>query len=178
MEIAEINEAKTIYQDTYLCYQCAKCSGGCPIAEEMDVYPHQVIHFVSLGLEQHVLDTRTIWICANCYACSVKCPNDINITGIMNKLKEKAIEKNVKPKIPDVYRFHKVFVNDLLRRGKAHELRIMGEYNLANKKPFKNVMMAPKMFLKHKLKILPPNSVKGFRKWVNGLIDSKSDLKK
>ena len=178
METAEISETEPIYRDTSLCYQCAKCSSGCPVAEEMDMYPHQVIHLVSLGLEERVMDTHTIWICANCYACAVKCPNDINITGIMNNLKEKAIERGISPKTPEVYKFHKVFATDVLRRGRAHELRIMGEYNLRNKKPFQNVMLAPKMFFKNKLKILPPKSVKGFRKWVTRLIGRKDDLKK
>jgi len=166
MEISEIETADTTYSNTSLCYQCAKCSSGCPIAEEMDIYPHQVIHMVSLGLEDRVLDNETIWICANCYACSVKCPNDINITAIMNHLKEKAIEQGIKPKRPEVYNFHKVFANDVFRRGRAHELRIMGEYNLKNMKPFQNAMLAPKMFFKNKLKILPPKAVKGFRSWM------------
>lgn len=178
MEITEINNANNIFQETSLCYQCAKCSGGCPVAEEMDVYPHQVIHLVSLGLEERVLDTHTIWICTNCYACSVKCPNDINITGIMNNLKEKAMEKGVKPKTPEVYKFHKVFANDVFRRGKAHEFRIMGEYNLYTKDPFKNVSLGPKMLLKHKLKILPPRPVKGFSKWVSSLIEDKNYMPK
>jgi heterodisulfide reductase subunit C len=173
MEISDIDTAEITYGDTSLCYQCAKCSSGCPVAEEMDMYPHQIIHLVSLGLEERVLDTKTIWICANCYACSVKCPNDINITGTMNKLKELAIAQGVKPKTPEVYKFHKVFANDVFRRGRAHELRIMGEYNLRSKNPFKNITLAPKMFFKNKLKIMPPKSVKGFRKWVKGLINKK-----
>ncbi len=157
--------------DTSLCYQCAKCSNGCPVAEDMDILPHQVIHMASLGLEEEVLNSRTIWICANCYACAVKCPNDINITSVMNDLKQKAIDRGFKPQIPEVYQFHQVFAQDVFRRGKAHELFIMGEYNLRLMKPFKNALLAPKMFLKDKLKLLPPRSVKGFRKWVHKLLD-------
>lgn len=164
-----IESAVEIKENTSLCYQCAKCSAGCPVGEEMDVLPHQVIHFASLGLEDRVLDTDTIWICANCYACAVKCPNDINITAIMNDLKQKAIANGIVPKRPEVYKFHQTFTGDVFRRGRAHELRIMGEYNLRLGKPFKNAVLAPKMFLKKKLKLFPPKSVKGFKRWIRNL---------
>lgn len=163
------------YGDTSLCYQCAKCSAGCPIGEELDVYPHQVIHLASLGLEDRVLDSATIWICASCYACAVKCPNDIDITGIMTKLKNLAVQRGVESKRPEVYQFHKTFTEDVFRRGKAHELRIMGEYNLRIRKPFKNILLAPKMFLKNKLKFLPPKTVKGFRGWFRKILRKKND---
>jgi heterodisulfide reductase subunit C len=164
--------------DSSLCYQCGKCSSGCPVGEEMDLLPHQIIHLVSLGMEDRVLDTRTIWICASCYACAVKCPNDINITSIMNDLKQKALDKGIKPKIPEVYRFHQVFTQDVFRRGKAHELFIMGEYNLRLMKPFKNILLAPQMFLKNKLKLLPPRSVKGFRGWIHKMIKMRRRKRK
>jgi len=170
MDIMNLEDTNISYQNTSLCYQCAKCSSGCPIIEEMDMLPHQVIHLSSLGLEERVLNTETIWICANCYACAVKCPNDIDITGIMNKLKQMALDKGIEPKRKDVYKFHKTFANDILKRGKAHELRIMGEYNFRLRRPFKNVLLAPKMFLKNKLKIRPPKAVKGFRHWIKILL--------
>src|SRR6056297_677675 len=170
MDIMNLEDTNISYQNTSLCYQCAKCSSGCPIIEEMDMLPHQVIHLSSLGLEERVLDSETIWICASCYACAVKCPNDIDITGIMNALKNQASEKGIKSKRPEVYKFHKTFTEDIFRRGKAHELRIMGEYNLRLGKPFKNMLLAPKMFLNNKLKIFPPVAVKGFRKWIRRIL--------
>ena len=176
METTLLETETRTYGNTSLCYQCAKCSSGCPISEEMDMLPHQVIHLASLGLEQRVLSTETIWVCANCYACAVKCPNDIDITGLMNDLKQKAIAQDIAPSRPEVYQFHKVFANDVLKRGKAHELWIMGEYNLRLRKPFKNVLLAPRMFLKNKLKLKPPKQVRGFRGWVHKLLSRKQRL--
>lgn len=161
-----LQKKKKLYQETLLCYQCAKCSSGCPVVEEMDMYPHIVIHLASLGLEERVLNTETLWICASCYACAVKCPNDIEIPNIMIQLKQIALEKGLKPKRNDIYKFHKTFTEDILRRGKVHELRIMMEYNLRLGKPFKNAMLGPKMLLKGKLHLFPPKAVKGFRKWI------------
>lgn len=166
METKDIELAEITFPEASLCYQCAKCSAGCPVSEEMDKYPHQIIHLVSLGLEDQILDKDTIWICANCYACAVKCPNDINITSIMNELKEKAVAKGIKPKYPEIYQFHKSFANDVFNRGRAHEMKIMIEYNLRIKKPFKNAGLAPKMFMKNKLQIMPPKTIPGFKKWI------------
>jgi len=173
METTLVETETATYGNTSLCYQCAKCSSGCPVSEEMDILPHQVIHLASLGLEDRVLYTDTIWICANCYACAVKCPNDIDITGVMNSLKQKALDKGITPRRPEVCTFHKVFANDIYRRGKVHELWIMGEYNLRMRKPFKNMMLAPRMFLKNKLKLRPPREVRGFRGWLKKILSRK-----
>ncbi|MFC1496910.1 4Fe-4S dicluster domain-containing protein [Verrucomicrobiota bacterium] len=149
-----------------LCYQCAKCSSGCPVADKMDILPHQLIHLLSLGMEDRVLKANTIWICAGCFTCAVRCPNDIDITSVMDELRHKAIKLGIKSPIPSVMTFHKAFITDILRRGRIHELRMMGEYNLRSGKPLNNISLAPKMFLKGKLHLLPPKAVNGFRKWI------------
>lgn len=165
-KMTELQRKKELYRETSLCYQCGKCSNGCPLVEEMDMFPHLVIHLASLGMEDKILNTETPWICASCYACAVKCPNDIEIPAIMSRLKQMAMEKGIKPKRNDIYKFHKTFTNDILRRGKVHEFRIMMEYNMRLGKPFKNAALGPKMLLKNKLYFRPPNEVKGFRKWI------------
>ncbi|MFO8054236.1 MAG: 4Fe-4S dicluster domain-containing protein, partial [Bacteroidales bacterium] len=97
MGITGLEKKNILYQESSLCYQCAKCSSGCPVVEEMDMFPHIAIHLASLGLEENALDKETIWICASCYACAVKCPNEIEIPHIMNQLKQLAIEKGIEP---------------------------------------------------------------------------------
>jgi len=166
MGISNLEKKSILYQEASLCYQCGKCSSGCPVVEEMDMFPHIAIHLASLGLEEKVLNTETIWICASCYACAVKCPNDIEIPDIMNQLKQMAVEKGLKPKRNDIYKFHKTFTKDILRRGRVHEFRIMLEYNLRLGKPFKNAMLGPKMLFKNKLHFLPPKAVRGFKKLI------------
>ena len=115
------------------CYQCSKCSAGCPVAEEMDMLPHQIIHSVALGEEEAALDSIAIWICAGCYTCAVRCPNDINIASVMDDLRKRAVESNRPCPKPEVLQFHQAFLADMNRRGRVHELRFMGEYNLKNR---------------------------------------------
>ncbi|NMA14706.1 MAG: heterodisulfide reductase subunit C, partial [Clostridia bacterium] len=51
------------------CYQCGKCSAGCPVAFAMDKTPRQIIRLLQLGLLEEALATRTIWLCATCQTC-------------------------------------------------------------------------------------------------------------
>jgi len=81
-------------QNVYACIQCGKCSAGCPISREMDLLPNQVIHLVRLGSEL-ALKSKAIWLCANCYTCSVRCPRDINIAAIMEALRLITLRKGI-----------------------------------------------------------------------------------
>ncbi len=151
-----------------LCYQCGKCSSGCPISEEMDLLPHQIIHLLGIGQEDEVLDKKTPWMCAGCYTCAVRCPNDIDITAVMDHIRQKATAENIPCPVPEIKAFHENFIKNLSRRGRVHEIRMMGELNLKLKTPFKNIALAPKMIKEGNLKIKPPKKVKGFKKWLKG----------
>ena len=152
-------------ENTSFCYQCSKCSAGCPVVEDMDLLPHQIMHSVALGEETAALDSVSIWICAGCYTCAVRCPNDINVTSVMDELRKKAVESNRPCPKPGVLKFHQTVLNDMNRRGRVHELRFMGEYNIKIGRPFNNIEFAPKMLLKGRLKIFPPKNIKGFLSW-------------
>src|SRR4030066_2263216 len=79
------------------CYQCQKCSAGCPVAYAMDILPNQVLRHIQYDHREKVLGSKTIWICASCYACSVRCPNNIDIAKIMDTLREIAIRSGINP---------------------------------------------------------------------------------
>ena len=103
-------------ENAALCYQCAKCSAGCPVAEHMEMLPHQVIHLAALGMEERVLGVNTLWMCAGCYTCATRCPNDINVTQVMDELRAKAVEQGVACPKPEVLTFHRTFLKDIARR--------------------------------------------------------------
>ena len=46
------------------CYQCGRCSAGCPVVDAMDLLPNQVIRLAQLGL-QEVLSSSAPWVCAS-----------------------------------------------------------------------------------------------------------------
>ena len=81
-------------QDIFGCYQCGTCAAGCPFIEEMDLTPDEVIRQLILENEK-VLDSRTIWICASCFTCAERCPRDIDITSIMEALRQIILRQNI-----------------------------------------------------------------------------------
>ncbi len=164
---------KTTPEKPSLCYQCSKCSSGCPVVDEMDISPHQVMHYLSLGMEEKVLNSKTIWICAGCFTCAIRCPNDIDITTVMDTMRKKAIDKGIKGPLQDVYKFHTSFINSFKGTGRVHEVRMMAENNMRTGKPFNNVMLAPKMLLKGRLHILPPKSIRGFKNFMKRIWNRK-----
>ena len=81
------------------CFQCHKCSTGCPIGPEMDLLPSQVMRLVQLGAEAEVLESRGIWLCASCEACTTRCPMGIDVAAVMDALRMLAVER--KASLPD-----------------------------------------------------------------------------
>ncbi len=82
-------------EDILLCYQCGMCSAGCPIAFAMDFLPNQIIQLVQLGLEAEVAKSKTIWLCASCLTCSVRCPRGLDLAKVMEALRLISLRKNI-----------------------------------------------------------------------------------
>jgi len=60
----------------------------------MDLGPDEVIRYVVLDRNE-VLNSKTIWICASCYTCAERCPRDLNITKIMEALRQIVLRKKI-----------------------------------------------------------------------------------
>jgi heterodisulfide reductase subunit C len=75
-------------QKLLACYQCGKCSAGCPMAAHMDVLPNQIIRMAQLGMEKQLLATRSIWMCVSCMTCNTRCPKDIRIAEVFEALRQ------------------------------------------------------------------------------------------
>ncbi len=78
--------------DIRACYQCQKCSAGCPVVAAMDILPNQVIRQTQYGRREKVLGCKSIWICASCHTCSVRCPNAIDFARVMDALRHMALK--------------------------------------------------------------------------------------
>ncbi len=80
-------------QDLLACYQCGKCSAGCPMAKHMDILPNQVIRFAQLGMKEELLNSEAIWICVSCMTCNTRCPKGVKIAEIFEALRQIKIRK-------------------------------------------------------------------------------------
>jgi heterodisulfide reductase subunit C len=137
------------------CYQCQKCSAGCPVAYAMDILPNQVLRHIQCDHREKVLGSKTIWICASCYACSVRCPNNIDIARIMDSLREIANRSGIKPGEKEVPIFHSVFLDTIKSKGRIHELSLILQFKTKTKDFFKDAALGWKMYRKGKIKLLP-----------------------
>ena len=95
----------------------------------MDFYPDQVIRLALLGQEAQVLGCRTIWVCSSCETCTTRCPNNIDIAGVMDWLKEAAIASGQVSPQPQVTRFHQSFLDTVrMAGGRLSEPLLLGLY--------------------------------------------------
>ncbi len=81
-------------ENLFACYQCGTCSAGCPFIDDMDLGPDAAIRYVILDRKE-VLNSNTIWMCASCYTCAERCPRDLNITKIMEALRQIVLRKKI-----------------------------------------------------------------------------------
>ena len=139
------------------CYQCRKCANGCPVAFAMDVMPNQVMRMVQLGLEEELLRSKTIWLCASCQTCTTRCPNEIDIAHLMDSLRQLSREAGVPCGEEKVAKFHKAFLDSVRRHGRVFELEMVGFYKLAARDFFGDTKIAWEMLKRGKLKFLPSN---------------------
>lgn len=140
------------------CFQCHKCSTGCPIGPEMDFLPSQIMRLVHLGAEKEVLAARSIWLCASCEACTTRCPMAIDIAGVMDALRIMAVERRVD--LPDAHgkQFHRSFLGSVRRHGRVYEMGMMSAYKLRICDLLSDMDKVPHMLAQGKLSLLPNRS--------------------
>jgi len=164
------------------CFQCRKCTNGCPVTFAMDLYPDEVIRLVILGQRETVLDCRTIWVCAACETCTTRCPNDVKIAELMDCLKEMAVHEGVPSSQPRIFALHETFLNNIKKRGRLYETTLLPAYLLKSGKLLDewnsgtwryDLKLARQMFSKGRLPLLP-KSIKGKSEVRNILAQRKS----
>lgn len=137
------------------CYQCGKCTAGCPIAFAMDLGPGRLIRYLQLGLIDEALNSNTYWICSNCLTCSTRCPREIDIANLMDGLRNIAFKRDIKPSDPSVKNFTRVFLYVIKNFGRMFEVAFVIFNNLVNLNPLKDMTKAPMMLLKGKISLYP-----------------------
>jgi heterodisulfide reductase subunit C2 len=141
------------------CYQCGKCTAGCPMAEEMDYTPSHILRLLQLGLdgfEDKVLRAYSPWVCLTCEMCYARCPQDVDIPHMMDFIRGESIRlKKVNPRAKDFISFHKTFLDTIHYIGRLYEIGLIAGYKARTWHLFQDVLMAPKLFFLGKLKLFP-----------------------
>lgn len=159
------------------CIQCGVCTGSCPTASYWDYPPRQVIAMVRAGLRDELLSSNSMWFCASCYLCTVRCPRDIKPTHVMHALETLAIRDELdtgSSRTPSMYR---IFVDSAKGNGRVYELGIMLKL-LLKTNPLALLKLAPigiKLLLHRRLP-LKPSRIRA-RDELKAILDKAKTLK-
>lgn len=152
-----VNElAHTRVQD---CYQCGKCTAGCPAAERMDLSPNQLVRLAQTGQLERALACEAIWLCVSCQTCTTRCPKSVNCAGVLDALRQIAVERAADaPAQRRTILFLKAFLANVRRNGRVAEFELVGQFKTSVflkdlSIPFlmKDALLGPKMMGKGKL---------------------------
>jgi len=140
------------------CFQCHKCSSGCPTGQEMDLLPSQVMRLVQLGSEGEVLESRSIWLCGSCEACTTRCPMAIDVAAVMDALRILAVERKADVADGRGKQFNRSFLGSVRHHGRVFEAGMMTAYKLRSGDLLADADKVPQMLAKGKLSLLPKRS--------------------
>ncbi len=142
------------------CFGCKKCSNGCPLTFAMDLHPYQVVRYLQLGQIEKLEKCRTIWLCASCQTCLTRCPNEVDLPRLMDWLTETVFKRGEEAAEERVLLFHRLFLNDVAKRGRVFEGSLMAGYLLKTGGAFgvealANARLGLRMLKKGRMKLLP-----------------------
>lgn len=156
------------------CIQCGTCSGTCPVAEFMDYTPRRLIGMINANLKDEVMACNTFWYCASCYHCTVRCPSQIDIAGLMYALKRYSIWKHLYDEDAVGPVFSETFVKSILRSGRSYEPVLAPSYIFSyGVREFLNeAQTATNLMIKGRLPVLPARikRLENFKKMANRII--------
>ncbi len=156
-QVEEVSEQKVSK-----CYQCGACIASCAYTFVYDYPVNQIMRLIQLGQKEVVLKSRSIWLCANCQACTTRCPNNLDVARIMETLRIMSrLEGSVSE--PDIRTFYDEFLKSVKTFGRVFETGLLPVYNLKAGKPFNDLDLAPRLLMKRKLTFIP-SRIKGRKK--------------
>jgi heterodisulfide reductase subunit C len=140
-----------------LCYQCGKCSAGCPRMGEMAVRPHMIMHLVQRDQRAEALASDGIWLCLSCETCSARCPKQADPARVIDTLREMAAETNPGLAPRAIGAFHRAFLDQVRTNGRMSEVGLAMQFNLRSGRLLQDATSMPALVSRGKLKVVTPN---------------------
>ena len=151
--------------DLGVCFQCKKCSSGCPVAKLAKSRPSDIVRQLQLGAGDELLESDLVWMCASCETCSARCPMGIDVAAVMDALRKLALERSTSKLAGNVPLFNRAFLRTVERFGRTYEIGMVTAYKLGTGKWMNDTEKFPTMLKKRKISLLPPRG--GDRKTVS-----------
>jgi len=152
--------AESTAQNPFRCYQCGNCSAGCPMSGHGDLLPHQVFRLLQLESDRP-LHAMQPWLCVGCQTCAVRCPQELDLSRVMDYLRAEQIRRGtVPPEAKRMAAFNRLFLERVLAGGRLSEVELGIYLNLANRNPLENALAVPGLMARGKFK-LPGKPIRG-----------------
>ena len=78
-----------------LCFQCGACSAACPWSRVRSDYN---VRMILREAQCNAGDGSQLWRCTTCAQCEVTCPHGVNITKVIQVLRDRALKKRLGPR--------------------------------------------------------------------------------
>ncbi len=77
----------------YLCLDCGKCTGSCPLARvDPDYSPRRIVERVVGGEATAVMADPHLWMCMTCGLCSARCPSHVDFARFIIEMRAEAFQ--------------------------------------------------------------------------------------
>ncbi|MEW6187849.1 MAG: heterodisulfide reductase, partial [Thermodesulfobacteriota bacterium] len=122
------------------------------------------IRLVVLGQKEKVLKCRTLWVCSGCETCTTRCPNEVKIAELMDRLREMAVRENIPCPETQVLDLHRSFLRNIGKRGRIFESTLLPDYLLRSGQLIKKwkdgswkeeLILGAKLFIKGRVPLRP-----------------------
>ena len=135
------------------CYQCGKCTAGCPCGPAYDLQVNQIMRAIQLGDKKTALEAASPWLCVSCSTCSARCPNNIDVARVMDTVRHIARREGKKKYVMNA--FWDSFLKTVRYCGRTYELGVMAMFMARTGRVWTDLDLAPGMLTKRKLPFVP-----------------------
>jgi len=141
--------------DLSVCFQCKKCSSGCPVSGLVESPSSEIIRRLQLGVGDEILDSDIVWTCASCETCFARCPMGIDMASVMDALRALAIKRKAAVPEGNVPLFNSAFLKTVRIFGRTYDLAMISMYKIGTKTFMKDTDKFPAILKKKKIALLP-----------------------
>jgi len=158
-----------------VCFQCKKCSSGCPVAKLTKSRPSEIVRRLHLGAGNDLLESDILWMCVSCETCSARCPMGIDVAAVIDALRKLALDRGASKQEGNVPLFNRAFLKTVELFGRTYEIVIIAAYKLGTGKFMNDTEKFPTMLKKGKISLMP--SLGGDRKTVRRIFKKTRQTK-
>jgi len=142
--------------DLSVCYQCKRCTSGCPVASMAACPPSELMRRLHLDMGDELLKTDIVWMCVSCETCSARCPMGIDVAAVVDALRKVSIQRGADKSEGNVSRFNRAFLKTVEVFGRSYDIAMITAYKLGTGKLMADTEKFPTMLRKGKIALLPP----------------------